>query len=257
MRMVGAERSWPTTAGHCGDVPGYIVDAAEQRAAAVETWLAGHTDADETAATPVAKWLGDPTEDKTEAASCFVELVRAFFAEPRPNARGVELAKAWRGREAKNQILATMFRGEGFDNLLQNRCGYKVICRLDLYVRIIGGDDTDAGERHGVCNDQLRYMLRDDPGQFTMSRGYLWGLSAYLAERDEGWLRANKSECAGAAIHALQTVAQTGQPTPLRRWLVASLLKTTKTWIQGVSEKRWHDTNPAYPVDLPRLADCV
>jgi hypothetical protein len=38
MKMVGAEKAWPTAAGHCGDRPGRIVEAALQRADAVERW---------------------------------------------------------------------------------------------------------------------------------------------------------------------------------------------------------------------------
>ena len=252
MRMVGTQKAWRTRAGRCGDVPKSVANSALRRADAVEAWLAGRKH-NGSLRLRVAETLGQPTSGKTEAAQCFVELVRQFFTEPRPNDEAMSLAKRWRAKSAHNPILATMFKGEGFHSLLQNRCGYRVIDRLDIYIEIIGGDQSRAGERHGVCNDQIRYILRDDPPRFIVTRGYLWGLYAYLSGHDADWLKENKPECAEPAIHALTTVSQAGPPNPLRYWLVASLLKAAKTWVQKLATEKWHDTIPEHPKDLPDL----
>ena len=256
MRMIGAEEHFPSTAGHCGDVPGRIVDAAEQRAAAVQAWIDGKHSDEANLHKQVAQHLGEPTPEKREAAACFVELVRAFFLEPKPKGRAMELAKGWRARADNNETLRVMFEGEGFDRLLQNRCGFKTVDRLDLYIRIIGGR-SEAEERHGLCNSQLRFVLRDDPERFEMTRGYLWGLQAYLLGRDAEWLRSSKPECAGAAIHALRAVSQAGAPTPLRRWLVASLLKSTKIWCQCMLNNLAKAKTPANVRDMPDVLDAL
>jgi|GEM_PF-159217 len=255
MRMIGKEEHFSSTAGHCGDVPGRIVDAAEQRAAAVQAWIEGRHSDESNLHKQVAQYLGDPTREKREAAACFVELVRAFFLEP--DERAAELAKGWRTRAENNEILKVMFKGEGFDNLLQNICGFKIVDRLDLYIRVIGGDRLEARERRGVCNDQLRFVLRDDPARFEVTRGYLWGLQAYLLGRNAEWLRSSKPECAGAAIHALRTVSRAGAPTPLRHWLVASLLKSTKIWCQCMLNRMAKAEPQADVGDLPNVLDAL
>jgi hypothetical protein len=252
MRMVGTQKAWRSKAGRCGDVPKSVMNAALRRADAVEAWLAGRKD-NGTLRLRVAETLGQPTSGKTEAAQCFVELVRQFFTESGTDDEAMNSAKRWRARSPHNPILSTMFEGEGFDGLLQNRCGYRIIARLDIYIEIIGGDQARADERHGVCNDQIRYILRDDPRRFTVTRGYLWGMYAYLSGHDADWLNENKPECAESAIHALTTVSQAGPPAPLRYWLVASLLKAAKTWVQKVAIEKWYDTIPEYPKDLPEL----
>lgn len=260
IRMVGAEEFWPSSAGRCGDVPGKVASAAEGRAAAVQSWMDGRTPKGDGLQRQVAEWLGEQSPEKRGAATCFVELVRSFFFEPRPNEAEIQVAKRWRARGEENEILATMFEGhpaEGFDGLLQNRCGFKVIDRLDLYIRMIGGDQSQAAERHGVCNTQLRYVFRDDPARYQTTRGYLWGLEAYLLGRDEGWLRSAKPECAGAAIYTLQGVSRAGAPTPLRRWLVASLLKSTKIWCQAALNRLREGPVPIYTGDLPDVVAVV
>jgi len=155
----------------------------------------------------------------------------------------------------RNSILATMFEGEGYDSLLQNRCGFKIIDRLDLYIHLIGGDRTRAADRHGVCNDQLRFDYPDDPERAETTRGYLWGLYAYLMGDDENWLRENKPDCAGAAIYALQGVGKAGEVTPLRRWLVASLLKSGKVWC--AIGRRPDDRAPEHIRNLPDVIPAV
>lgn len=256
--MIGAEEFRPSSAGHCGDVPGRVIDASERRAAAVQAWLEGRK-ATDALGVQVAGWLGEPSDEKTQAASCFVELVRAcsLTIDKPGHERAKALATGWRARADGNETLQFMFQGEGFDCLLENNCGFKTVDRLDLYIRNIGGDRSQAGERHGMCNGQLRFVLRDDPTRFDVTRGYLWGLQAYLLGRSVEWLRANKPHCAGAAIHALQGVSRAGAPTPLRRWLVASLLKSTKLWCQAMLNRMGKEEVPAYVRDLPDVVTGV
>lgn len=257
IRMIGAEDYWPSTAGTCGDVSGRIVNAAEKRVVAVQQWLDGTGPQGDGLSSQVAEWLGEQTPEKREAATCFVELVRGFFCGTRQGEDPRELAKGWRARSRHNQILAEMFQGEGFDSLLECRCGFKIVHRLDLYIRMIGGDQTQATERHGICNSQLRFVFRDDPERYETTRGYLWGLHAYLTEHDEEWLCENKPDCAGAAMFALHGVEGGGGPTPLGRWLVASLLKSAKIWCQCALEKNSDDRVPECATDLPELVTAV
>ena len=259
IQMIGEEEFRPSTAGHCGDIPGRVVNAAGQRAAAVQQWLDRKTRKDNALDQQVAKQLGKTTPEKKEAAACFVEMVRAyFFMTQKPGTEETKaLAKQWRSRADRNPTLKVMFEGEGLDGLLENRCGFKVIDRLDLYIRIIGGNRSRAGERHGGCIAQTRFTFRDDPARFDTTRGILCGLDAYLRNRDDTWLRANKPDCVGAAIHARQGVSQPGTPTPLRRWLVASFLKTGKLWCQCVVNRIGKDKAPAYALDLPNVKEAI
>ena len=141
-------------------------------------------------------------------------------------------AERWRARGDANTVLAAIFApGEGLIGLLQNRCGYKVIDRLDILIRMIGGDDSQAGDLPGTCcRRQIGMSLRDDPARYYETLGMLWGLGARLTGRDEAWLRANKPAVAEAAARALGEVQRAGELAPLRRWLVASMLKATKIW---------------------------
>ena len=90
-----------------------------------------------------------------------------------------------------------------------------------------------------------------------MTLGYLWGWQAYLLGRDKIWLRSTHPDCAGAAIYALQGVSRAGPPIPLRRWLIASLLKATKIWCQCALNKAGGDFVPAVATDLPDLLVAV
>ncbi len=228
--MVGAEKFHPSNAGHCGDVPSRIIQAAERRATAVQSWIEGRVSPKDEFDMQVADWLAELTARKKEAAHCYVELIRAHFLKPDDHAQ--TMSKQWRTRASKNEILKLMFEGEGFDSLLRARCGFKIIDRLDLYIRIIGGNHSQLADRHGVCNDQLRFIPKDDTRRLETTVGYLWGLYAYLLGKDEAWLLESNPERAGAAIYALRRVSRAGKPTPLRRWLTASLLKSTKLWCQ-------------------------
>ena len=258
MGMIGAGAFHPSEAGHCGDIPGRVVDAAVQRANAVQGRLDGEEPARELDRR-VAEWLGEPTPEKREAAACFVELVRGYFLmEQKPAEEEARAVTAtWRARAESNDTLRLMFEGEGFDGLLENRCGFKLVDRLDLYIRIIGGDRSQASERHGVCNSQLRFVLRDAPAWYETTRGYLWGLQAYLLGRDGEWLLETKPDCAGSAIYALRAVSNSGSTTPLRRWLIASLLKSAKIWCRCVLNNVGEDRAPAYARDLPDVVAAI
>ena len=249
IQMIGSESHIPSEAGHCGDMPPSVVEAGTRRENGIEEWLEGRTPEDEVER-QVVRWLGTRTPEKEEAARCLLELHRAEGDEVR------ELAKPWRARADQNEILQFVFGGEGIDTLLENRCGYKYIDQIDVYIQGVGGDRSREGDRHGICLQSLRYVFRDDPARFDVTRGYVWGLCAYLAGHDAQWLRAEKPDCAGAAIHALKGVSRAGEPTPLRRWLVASFLKCTKLWCQHCLTVVGEEA-PAYARDLPDVVAAV
>jgi len=249
MKMIGAEHRLPPLVGHCGDMPYEVVNAARQRVAAIQRWIEKRSPSEDDLHRRVAEWLGEQSPEKTEAATCYVELVNAYFRFSNWDDKEALLAK-WRASADQHQTLKLMFEYNGFQGLLENICGFRTVALLDLYIRIIGGDRSQAAEGYGACGSQLRFSLRDDLERFNVTRGYLWGLQAYLLGRDEKWLQERKPECADAAIHALQFVSRAGAPTPIRRWLVASMLKTTKLWCQFVINTSEGDV-PAYARDLP------
>jgi len=255
MQMIGTEQYWPSTAGHCGDVPGVVCTAAEHRALAVQNWINSSPAENDELCGYVANLLGEQTPEKIAAATCFVELVRAFFFVSRSDETAKTMAATWRDRINENPLLALMFQGEGFDYLLQNRCGFMIIKRLDLYIQLISGKCNHANDRHGVCNDQLRFDYTDDPERIEVTRGYLWGLYAYLMGHNADWLRTHKADCAGAGIYALQRVDVTGDRSLLRRWLVASLLKSAKVWC--MVGRKPNDNAPAQLMDLPDVLMAV
>ena len=67
LTMLAEERYMPSPAGHCGDTPGWIVQAAEERVAAVERWLS-HTPPTDTVSRRVAAYLGEASTVKRAAA---------------------------------------------------------------------------------------------------------------------------------------------------------------------------------------------
>jgi RNA polymerase sigma-70 factor (ECF subfamily) len=250
--MIGDEEFRPTAAGRCGDVPDSVARQAERLALAAQRWVDAGQEAAEPLDEEVAEWLGEPTPEKHEAARCFVELVRAAFFGPEEEMK--TLAKRWRKQVTADGILERVFYGDGLDGGLESRCGFQTLRRLGIYLRIIGGDDSQLEETRWFCNTQMRHVLRDDPHRLYTTLGYLWGWQAYLLGHDEGWLQENKPEVAGAAIHALQGVSRAGAPTPLRRWLVASLLSTTRFWHQRGLNFAGAENAPAFARDVPDLA---
>ena len=227
--MIAQERHWESKIGHCGDVPATVGPEALRRVAAAQQWLDGLAPADEMAR-QVFDWLGSPTPAKQEAARCFVEITRTAFAEGGQAAAA--LGQEWRKRAEGSEILGRMFYGDGLDNGLRSACGFQTINRLDIFLRMIGGDDTRLEETRWFCNTQLRYLLRDDPRRATRTHAYLWGLYAFLSSRDEAWAAREHPRYQADIVHVLRTLGQGTPITPLRRWLVGSLLSTTKFWYQ-------------------------
>jgi hypothetical protein len=252
MAAIGREEYRPSPAGRCGvDVPGWVHDGAERRVRALERWLAEAPDPNDTLGRRVAAWLGPRTGLKEEAACCFVEVVRAFFFCSSEVAESV--AARWRQRAPANPVLQRLFYGEGLDRGLQHRCGFQSLYRLDLFVRVIGGDDLPLAETRWFCNTQLRHVLRDDSRRYYTTLGYVWGLYAYLAGHDERWVREHHPDVAGAALFALHSVSQAGPATPVRRWLVASLLSPTKYFCRRALTFAGRTNAPAYAEQMPDL----
>ena len=117
---------------------------------------------------------------------------------------------------------------------------------------MIGGDGSRAGERWWICNSQLRWVFDEDPDRYEITRGYLWGLYAYLNGFGAAWLQQQHADCAGAALHALKVVS--ARPiTPVRRWLVASLIKATKQWCETALNRAEDKKVAERYRDLPML----
>jgi RNA polymerase sigma factor (sigma-70 family) len=249
--MIGTERWHVRSMGNCGDVPARVAEQAERRASAVEHWLSNPGRPVSDLDRQMADWLGHPTPAKKEAARCFIELVRAFFFRPKQEARAI--AARWREHASEDEILSRLFYGDGLDRGLESSCGFRTIARLETFIRMIGGDDSELEETRWVCNTQLRYVLRDDPERVAVTRGYLWGLYACLAGHDEGWLRENHEDCVGAAVRTLRRVSSSSDRSPVRRWVVGSLLSATKFWYLQMLNRAGRDNAPGYASDVPAL----
>ena len=250
LRMIESEEYHATEAGRCGDTPGSVVLAAERRAAAVERWLHGDPGTKTgKLERQVSGWLGERTPEKEMAARCFVQIVRAHLFQPEEKAQLP--TGEWRERQGENEILARLFYGDGLDGGLKNACGYRATKRLDIYLRVIGGDDSQLAETRWVCNTQLRFAPRDDPARIDGTLGYIWGVYAHLADRDADWLRERVPQVAGAALHALRRLSGSSAPEPVRRWLAASLLSTTKFWYRRALSFMAMDDAPAYWKSVP------
>jgi RNA polymerase sigma factor (sigma-70 family) len=252
MDMIHDETYRPRIAGCCGDVPGWVAQEAEKRTTAVEHWLNDDAYACDGFCTQVAEWLGEPTPEKKEAATCYVEIVRAYFFKEKEDA--ASLAQRWRDRSRENVMLLPLFYGEGLDGGLACRCGYLTIYRLDLFLKILGGKDQLLDEVRWFCETQLRHVQRDDPTRLDTTIGYLWGLHACLSGKHADWLRQRIPACAGAAVYALNKVGQGSELTPLKRWLVASLLSKTAFFCRRAISFIDDDELPEYAKDLPVLS---
>lgn len=250
--MIERAEFHPTRLGRCGDIPTAVFWAAEQRAQAVERWLDAVPQGGRDELTcRVCAWLGEPEPDKRQAARCFIEVVRSSLFEPEEQAKAT--ARQWREGKDRSEILCRLFYGDGLDGGLQNACGFQTINRLDIYLRVIGGDDLQLGETRWVCNTALRFALRDDPSRLLTTLGYLWGLYAYGAGLDAEWLRQDKPQVAGAAIHVLQRLSRSSAPAPVVRWLTASLLATTRFWYRRALSFVAEDEISACLKDVPGL----
>ena len=247
LRMIGDEAFWPSPAGHCGDVPGRVVDAALARAAAVQAWIDGK----ETGGC-ISGWLGARSSEKETAARFFVAMVHTRFRDEgdvRP------VVEQWREEAGANTILSPLLKDDRLQSVLENACGFKTVVWLDACIRAIGGD-TEAADPIRTCNAQLRDVPGEDPQRYAVTRGYLWGLQAYLLGKDAGWLQAHRPDCAGAGIYALHAVSKAGQATPIRRWLAASLLVTTRLWCERAAGRMGHAA-PDRADDLPDILETL
>jgi hypothetical protein len=250
--MIEQAEYHPTRLGRCGDIPTTVFLAAEQRAQAVERWLnAGPQQGQDELTCQIDAWLGRPTVDKQDAARCFIEVVRSSLFEPEEQAK----ATAWQWREGKDrsEILTRLFYGDGIDGGLQNACGCQTINRLDTYLRVIGGDDSQLAETRWVCNTALRFALRDDPSRLPTTLSYMWGLHAYVAGLDAQWLWQTRPQVAGAAIHVLRRLSRSSAPPPVTRWLAAWLLATTRFWYRRALSFVAEDEIPVHLKDVPEL----
>lgn len=252
--MIARGEHVPNAAGHCGDVPSAVTQGAEARAAAVQRWLDARAPNGDALAERVAGALGDRDPAKAEAAACFVQLVRTGFLHWETLD---DVAAKWREREPENSLLREVFEGEGLAGHLHNNCGYKILDRLDTFIGLVGRETRGADERHGACNGQLRFVFRDDPDRFNVTRGVLWGLHAYLEGYGEDRLRDEHPRVAGAATIALRRLADAGERSATRIWLAASLLKTTKLWCERALTRCDPTAVPATATRLPDVPSLI
>jgi len=253
LRMIGSESHFPSTAGHCGDIPGTVLEGAYRRAVAVEAWLK-YRPANDRYKAWVYEVMGRRTPEKRQAARCFVNMVRARFGPCSETDLLAETVSFWRESYGGNKAIEFMLEEQGLRGLLQNACGYRLITGLDDAIRCMGDPAKAHESTPGQCNGQLRFVWGEDPDRYKVTRGYLWGLFARLVDWTEDELWEERPGCVGAATHALREVARPGNLTPLRRWLVASLLVTTKLWCHRAIEISEPGAVPAWAYDLPQLA---
>jgi len=258
LRMLVAGEDWvPSSAGHCGDVPTWVVAEIELRACALSRWL---EDPDAPAEDlpeiyeQVRTWLGAPEADKRQAVAGMLALLRQWLDAPTNHDALPALASEWQERGAANPLIAALFEGEGLHSLLSNGCGFKTVDRLDLTIRLLGGDDASAEERHGHCLAQLRHLWRDDPQRYESTRGILWGLYAGLANKDVAWLREQVPECSGAALRGLAAYRQCPATPAVRRWLIGSFAKLLEIECQVALVRSPAGLVPAYARHLPELS---
>jgi len=248
MRQIIAQQSWPFAAGHCGDVPGVLYQQAETLAASVECWLEDESELTELDR-DVASCLGERTDDKIMAGTCFVAMMRARFAEEAGWDELSEMAASWAEQAEVNPALARILSDKVklYENL-GCACGYTLAEQFLDFVRLIGADDEAVALRlrRGVCNPQLYRVLDLDPLRVETTVGYLWGWKAALDGMEEGWLRDVVPQIAGAAVHARNLMAPVVENGALGRWLVGSLLKTTKIW-----QERALEMLARYEIDVP------
>ena len=92
------------------------------------------------------------------------------------------MGQQWRDKSADNPILQRLFYGDGLDKGLESACGFQTIYRLDLLLRVIGGNDAPLEETRWFCESQLRFALRDDPDRLRVDGRLSLG-SACMAGR--------------------------------------------------------------------------
>jgi hypothetical protein len=245
---------YPTFLGTYDDTPGYLLDGIEQKSVAVQRWLERATLTEDAFVHYVFQTLGDHTAQKDEAARCFVAITRAFVEDQNPEGEVKKLGKTWRAKTNENGILKYMFAGDGLDQGLFGGSSYWLLHRLNVIIRLIGGDASDIQDITGSGNYELRNVLRDAPLRMHVTLGYLWGIHAYLNGREVEWLRKEKPNLAGAAIFAYTCLARSTAERAVARWLAARLFVTTRFWYQRAlvfAAQKQRVTNPY--LDIPEL----
>ncbi|MFZ6027040.1 MAG: hypothetical protein ACOYYS_04925 [Chloroflexota bacterium] len=238
--------------GTYDDCPGYLLDGIEQKAVAVQRWLDKKPLPEDAFTHYVYQILGEHTPQKDEAACCFVELTQAFVEDQDPNGQVKQLGKIWRTKTSGNGILKYMFTGDGLDHGLFSGGSYWTLHRLNVILRLIGGDAAEIQDITGTGNYELRNVLRDAPLRLNVTLGYLWGIHAYLHGYTAEWLRAEKPTWAGAAIAARNQLAKSDAAPEIVRWLASVLFVTTRFWYQRALVFASQKQNvPARFLDIP------
>ena len=250
LHSIRDQRHYPTPFGRYGDWPGHLLNAVEARAAAVQAWLDASIDPSDGLAAQAASWLGEADPLKQQAARCFVDIGRTPTIGRDLLEKRVD---AWQARRDENPILQLLFYGDGFKGVLDDGGGFQVLHRLDILIRVIGGDYSELDEIRRQCNGTLRHVCRDDPARMETTLGYLWGLHAFLDGREIGWVRGRAPLVAGAAGYALGALIASEAPGPLKRWLAASFLATTKFWYVRALCFAEDDEVPPYLRNLPPM----
>lgn len=252
LRMIGERAFSVSSAGRCGDVPGPVVALALGRAKAVESWLK-YQPANDRVKLSVQGALGQHYLDKDVAAECYVDLMRASLASAGDASILPRTLARWRPLCEVNKGVAFMLGDQGLLGLLQNACGYRLLPGLDAAIRYVGDPEGTPVPKLGQCNRDLAHLWAEDPDRYRVTRGYLWGLYARLAGWDEDDLWEECPGCIGSATYALSQVSKSGALTPVDRWLVASLLVTTKIWCHRAIEMADAAAVPVWAYDLPQL----
>jgi hypothetical protein len=219
-----------TFLGTYDDMPGFLLDGVEQKAVAVQRWLDRSPLTEDAFTHYVYQTLGDHTSQKDDAARCFVAITHAFVEDQDPEGEVKKLGKTWRVKMNENGLLKYMFTGDGLDHGLFGGASYWLLHRLNVVIRLIGGDASDIQDITGSGNYDLRNVLRDAPMRMNVTLGYLWGIYAYLHGHDAEWLRAQKTPLAGAAIFARNNLAYSQADPAVVRWLAAVLLVRMRFW---------------------------
>jgi hypothetical protein len=221
---------YPMYFGTYDDTPGFLLDGIEQKAVAVQRWLDRAPLTEDAFTHYVYQTLGEHTPQKDEAARCYVAISRAFVEDQSPDGEVKKLGKIWRAKANENGLLKYMFTGDGLDHGLFGGSSYWLLHRLNVVIRLMGGDASEIQDITSSGNYELRNVLRDAPMRMNVTLGYLWGMYAYLHGHAAEWLRAEKPHLAGAAIFARNNLANSQAEPDVVRWLTAVLQVSTSFW---------------------------
>jgi len=230
LRSIKEQTYIPSYFGTYGDNPGKLFHGIAIRSLAVKDWIDGVVTTRLEIGNRVNEWLGEHEPDKLVAAQCFVEITEAYLKNPYSEDEILALGETWRNQIGENKILERIFNGEGLDRGLFSGSSYWALSRLDLILRIIGGDLTNREDILGSCNYELRSVLQEDPLRIQITRGYIWGVYAYLKNKNEEWLLREKPDVSGSAIHSLHSFLNSSAPADLVSWLAVAFMLTMRFW---------------------------